>query len=63
MKSMNREILQELVWKAPISKLAEKYGIHLDHFYALIRKWNIKKPPLGYWNKERFLDKRKEYLL
>lgn len=62
-KSMTKSKLQDLVWKAPKSKLAEKYGVWRQDISKLCEEWNIETPPSGYWNQKKFLDKRKKYLL
>ena len=52
---MSKEKLQELVWKKSINKIAMDYGVWRYNVASLCKKWGIKLPPSGYWNKKRFL--------
>jgi len=42
-----KEELEELIWKMSMVKIAKK------HEGKYVEKWNIKKPPHGFWNKKK----------
>jgi hypothetical protein len=48
-KTIQRAELYEQVWKVPISKLAEKYGISGVALKKICKKLNVPTPPRGYW--------------
>lgn len=62
-KKLSKEELQDLIWKAPVSKIAKIYGVWRHQVDKLCKEWNVKKPPLGYWNQKKFLKNRERYLL
>jgi hypothetical protein len=46
---MNRRELYEKVWETPITQLAQKYGLSDVGFAKICKKYNIPRPPRGYW--------------
>jgi len=54
-----KEELEELIWKMSMVKIAKKhediYGIKINNrtIGKYVEKWNIKKPPHGFWNKKK----------
>ncbi len=48
-KSMTRRELYDLVWSIPITKLSKKYGLSDVGFAKICKKYNIPRPPRGYW--------------
>ena len=47
-----KEDLEKLVWKMPLKKISEKYGLSGGSISKICRKWKIKKPLRGYWQKK-----------
>lgn len=45
------EILRELVWQMPSTKIAEKFGVSDKAVTKWCRKYEIAKPGQGYWKK------------
>jgi len=41
---VNKENLQDLVDKYPISHLIKKFKVSIGSFYKLCKEWNIKTP-------------------
>ena len=52
---MTKAKLQELVWEKSTTKIATDYGVWRHNVANLCKKWGIKLPPSGYWNRKRFL--------
>jgi len=48
----NKEELEKLVWKKPTSQLAEEFGVSDKAVEKWCKKYNIKKPTRGYWQKQ-----------
>jgi hypothetical protein len=48
-KKLRREELYEKVWTTPTARLAEEFGISDVAIAKICRKYNIPKPPKGYW--------------
>lgn len=51
---ITRKELYELIWKKPISKLAEEWGIPEQALRAYCNQLNIPTPSSGYWSKLKF---------
>lgn len=51
---ITRKELYELIWKKPISKLAEEWGIPGQALRAYCNQLNIPTPSSGYWSKLKF---------
>lgn len=49
--TLTRQELYELVWATPASRLREKLGVSDAAVYKTCKKYNIPKPPLGFWRK------------
>ena len=47
-----REVLYSEVWKTPVTKVAEKYGVSDNAIRKVCRRMNIPLPTLGYWAKK-----------
>ena len=47
-----REDLYSEVWKMPVTKVAEKYGVSDNAIRKVCRRMNIPLPTLGYWAKK-----------
>ena len=48
---MSREDLYQRVWQEPMTKLAPQYGLSDVGLAKVCRKYNIPRPPVGYWAK------------
>lgn len=48
---ITKEKLEELIWKLPTTKIAKIYGVSDTCISKWCKKWNISKPPRGYWIK------------
>jgi len=46
---ITRKKLNKLVWNKPINQIAKILGVSDVAIHKRCRKWNIKKPPHGYW--------------
>jgi hypothetical protein len=55
-KKMTKENLQKLIWAMPIVKIAKNYKVHHRNITEYCKKWGISIPPLGYWNRKKFID-------
>ncbi len=44
--------LKKLVWEMPLYKIAEKYEISNSRITEVCKKYEISKPPVGYWRKK-----------
>jgi len=45
--------LKELIWKYPASTVASMYGVSDKAIEKRCKKFNIEKPPRGYWTKQK----------
>jgi len=45
------EEMKKLIWKFPITKLKKILGTSCKAIVKYCKKYNIEKPPIGYWNK------------
>ena len=48
---LSRQELYERIWTIPTTKLAKEFGISDVGLSKICKKYNIPKPPLGYWTK------------
>jgi len=48
---ISKDELSELVWKLPTTKIAKMYNVSDKAISKRCEKYNIKKPPRGYWSK------------
>jgi hypothetical protein len=48
-KKLTRRQLYDLVWSIPITRLSKKYGLSDVGFAKICKKYNIPRPPRGYW--------------
>jgi hypothetical protein len=46
---ISREELHRLVWKTPIQRLAEQFGITGNGLAKICDRVNVPYPPRGYW--------------
>ncbi len=51
MKQISREELYELVWRKPMTKLAEEFGLSDQGLSKICARHAIPRPPRGYWAK------------
>lgn len=51
-KKISRKELYDLIWTTPITKLAKQYGLSDVGFAKICKKYNIPRPPRGYWAKK-----------
>ncbi|MFO7802189.1 MAG: hypothetical protein R6V55_07840 [Desulfovermiculus sp.] len=49
---ISRQDLYEQVWEVPMSKLAQKYQMSDVGLAKICKKYNIPRPPRGYWAKK-----------
>lgn len=49
----NRQELYEQVWSVPMSKLSERLGLSDVGLAKICKKYNIPRPPRGYWAKKK----------
>lgn len=47
-----KELLESMVWETPLIQIAQKYGVTDKAVAGWCKKYNIKKPPIGYWLKK-----------
>jgi hypothetical protein len=47
--TINRKELYKKVWETPITRLAREYGLSDVGFAKICKKYNIPRPPRGYW--------------
>jgi hypothetical protein len=52
--TVTRRQLYDLVWSEPILRLATRYGISNVGLAKICRKYDIPRPPRGYWAKKEF---------
>lgn len=50
---ISAEELEKLVWQIPTTKIAIKLNCSDVMISKLCKKWNISKPPRGYWAKQK----------
>jgi hypothetical protein len=51
-KKISRRELYKRVWETPITRLAKEYGLSDVGFAKICKKYNIPRPPRGYWTKK-----------
>ena len=49
---ISKEELEKLLWQIPTTKIAIRLGCSDVMINKLCKKWNISKPPRGYWAKQ-----------
>jgi len=52
--TVTRQELYEQVWATPISKLCKTYGLSDVGLAKVCKRYDIPRPPLGYWAKREF---------
>lgn len=52
-KGPSKEILEKEVWELPSVILAKKYNVSGKAIEKWCKKYNISKPPRGYWQKQK----------
>lgn len=52
-KCPKKEELEELIWEQPTVHIAKKYGVTDKAVEKWCKKYNIAKPPRGYWAKQK----------
>ncbi|MFX1599708.1 MAG: hypothetical protein ACFFB6_03855, partial [Promethearchaeota archaeon] len=55
---MTKDLLQDLMDQMPISHIAKNFEVQDRNVLALIKKWNLKKKPKGYWNRRENWSKK-----
>ena len=48
-KIISRLELYKRVWETPVTRLAKEYGLSDVGFAKICKKYNIPRPPRGYW--------------
>ena len=48
---VSREELYRLVWTEPMTKVAPRFGLSDVGLAKVCRKYQIPRPPVGYWAK------------
>lgn len=48
-KTISRLDLYKQVWETPVTRLAKEYGLSDVGFAKICKKYNIPRPPRGYW--------------
>ncbi|MFO7860600.1 MAG: hypothetical protein R6U41_05185, partial [Desulfosalsimonas sp.] len=48
-KTISRLELYKRVWETPVTRLAKEYGLSDVGFAKICKKYNIPRPPRGYW--------------
>lgn len=48
---ISQELLQQLIWQKPTIEIAKIYGVSDKAVEKRCKKYNISKPPRGYWQK------------
>ncbi len=56
--SINKDILNDLIWKMPATKIAERYGVSDKTISKWCTKFGLQKPGPGYWTKARELGRQ-----
>jgi hypothetical protein len=49
-----KEELYKLVWSIPTTKIAKQFGVTDGAVAKWCKKYNIEKPPRGYWTKQKY---------
>lgn len=52
--SVTRKELYELIWAEPMTKVAPKFGLSDVGLAKLCKRYDIPRPPVGYWAKKEF---------
>jgi hypothetical protein len=52
-QTLKRSELYEIVWQEPMSRLAKRFAISDVGLAKICRKYNIPRPPRGYWAKKQ----------
>jgi len=47
--TIDRKELYKKVWETPITRLSKEYGLSDVGFAKICKKYNIPRPPRGYW--------------
>lgn len=47
-----KEVLEKLIWEKPTTHIAKEYGVSDNTVGNWCKKYNIAKPPRGYWSKK-----------
>jgi hypothetical protein len=55
-----KEILQDLIWKYPTTKIAKMYSVSDKAVEKWCKKYNLSKPPRGYWAKQYSISGRQK---
>jgi endonuclease len=50
---VQQDILEDLLWKYPITHIAKSFGVSDKAVANRAKKMGLSKPPLGYWSKKR----------
>ena len=58
-RKIRRKELYEEVWTLPVTKLAKRYGLSDVGFAKICKKYNIPRPPRGYWARRQAGEKVK----
>ena len=48
-KTISRLDLYKRVWETPVTRLSKEYGLSDVGFAKICKKYNIPRPPRGYW--------------
>ena len=56
---ISRQKLYEEVWAQPVTKLAKQFGLSDVGFAKICKKYNIPRPPRGYWARRQAGEKAK----
>jgi hypothetical protein len=51
--SISKEELEDLIWKYPSSTLSKMLGVSDKAIEKRCKKYDINKPPRGFWSKQR----------
>ena len=51
-KKISRSELYKRVWETPVTRLAKEYGLSDVGFAKICKKYDIPRPPRGYWAKK-----------
>ena len=52
--TFSRKELYDLVWKEPLSKLANRFKISDNGLRKICKRMNIPLPPMGHWQKVQY---------
>lgn len=53
-ESLTREQLYELVWREPMLKVAERFGVSSSYLARVCTELRVPRPERGYWAKLEF---------